>query len=556
MPWRGPEYPGEFPTLGYEVAQWVQDSCVVPDREDAGAPFLLTEEQLRFLLFHYALDPVSGRWRYERGSQLIRPRKWGKAPLSAVMVCAEAAGPVRFDGWDANGEPVGRSIATPWIQCVACSQDQVANVWRVLLPIIQLGSLDADIPDTGDTRINLSNGGRIEPVTASARSRFGQRTTFAVMDETHLWRASNGGHELASTISQNLAGTSGRFVETTNAFDPAEASVAQRTFESNDPHVFKDDAPAPHGSVRNVRERDKVLEAVYGDSIHSERNPRGWIDKRRIHVEIDALLELNEGATAERMFMNRKLASEGAAFNPERLLELVKPRQVPQGAIVTLGIDGARHQDALAVVATDAKTGYQWPVVIVERPEHAPEDYEHDLDAVYHAVAELVEGDKLLVWRAYCDDQYIVPLLERLQNRFGQKRFVTWHTGRQKNIAWAVRRYEEAIAAGDVSFHSDERFLAHLRNARRRMLTVLDDRQVQMHTLTKDHIRSQRKIDAAMAAVLSWEARGVLIESGVSLDDIATPQPQKPPDVYRANHAPAVGSFAPVVGVGGMSDME
>jgi hypothetical protein len=37
MPWRGPEYEGEFPTLGYEVAQWIQDNCVIPDREDARA---------------------------------------------------------------------------------------------------------------------------------------------------------------------------------------------------------------------------------------------------------------------------------------------------------------------------------------------------------------------------------------------------------------------------------------------------------------------------------------------------------------------------------------
>jgi hypothetical protein len=40
MPWRGPEYPGEFPTLGYKVAEWIQSYCVIPDREDAGQPFV------------------------------------------------------------------------------------------------------------------------------------------------------------------------------------------------------------------------------------------------------------------------------------------------------------------------------------------------------------------------------------------------------------------------------------------------------------------------------------------------------------------------------------
>lgn len=93
MPWRGPEYPDEIPTLGYEVAGWIQSHCVVPDRDDRGRPFVLTEEQLLFVLHHYALTP-EGKWVYQRGSQLVRSQKWGKGPLAAAIVCAEAAGPV------------------------------------------------------------------------------------------------------------------------------------------------------------------------------------------------------------------------------------------------------------------------------------------------------------------------------------------------------------------------------------------------------------------------------------------------------------------------------
>jgi hypothetical protein len=61
----------------------------------------------------------------------------------------------------------------------------------------------------------------------------------------------------------------------------------------------------------------------------------------------------------------------------------------------------------LAVVATDVRSGHQWPVVIIERPDDAPDDYEHDLDVADGAVADLIEGDRYVVWRAYCDDQYI-----------------------------------------------------------------------------------------------------------------------------------------------------
>ena len=311
MPWRGPEYPGEFPTLGYLVAEWIQAWCVTPDRDLRGTPFLLTDEQLRLLVYHYALTP-EGAWVYQRGSQLVRPQKHGKGPLAAAFVCAEAEGPVRFAGWDAAGEPVGQPWATPHIQITACSEEQTDNTWRAIQPMIELGPLgETFIPDTGLTRINLRSGGLIEPVTASARSRLGQRITFVVQDQTESWLRSNNGHWLADNQRRNVAGMGGRFLETCNAPDPAEQSVASRT--PAEPGVHIDDVDGGPGSVRNKAERRKVLSKVYGDSAQSKG---GWVDLDRIDAEIEALLE-HDPAQAERFFLNRKLASEGAAFDHE-----------------------------------------------------------------------------------------------------------------------------------------------------------------------------------------------------------------------------------------------
>jgi hypothetical protein len=52
----------------------------------------------------------------------------------------------------------------------------------------------------------------------------------------------------------------------------------------------------------------------------------------------------------------------------------------------------------------------------------------------------------------------------------------------------------------------DEDVRAHIRNANKQPLNVKDDKGVQMHTLSKDRDDSPNKIDAAMAAVLAWEA--------------------------------------------------
>jgi dGTP triphosphohydrolase len=181
---------------------------------------------------------------------------------------------------------------------------------------------------------------------------------------------------------------------------------------------------------------------------------------------------------------------------------------------VTLGIDGARFADALAVIATDALTGHQWPLGIWERPPSAPDDYEHPLDEVDGAVSEAFE--RWNVWRAYIDPQYIEGLVEKWQGRWGVKTVLEWRTNRPRQIAYAVRAYEDAMSAGDVSLADDADFLRHLKQARRQKLNVYDDQHRQLHTLNKDRPDSPRKIDAAMAAVLSWEARGDCVAAGAT----------------------------------------
>jgi len=508
----------EFPTLGYEVWSWIEDHCVIPDGEFAGDPFLLTDEQARFLLNFYRLLPA-GKFFHERGGQLIRPQKWGKGPISAAIICAEGQGPVVFDGWDAEGNPVGRPWATPWIQLTAISESQTANVWRALVPMVRLGSLSAEIPDTGETRINLPGGGRIEPVTASARSRLGQRITFALEDETHSWYESNGGRTLADNQRRNIAGMQGRWLETTNAWDPAEESVAQQTYESKEPGVYIDDVEPGEGSVRNKRERRKMLKLVYGDSAagSKERGIRPWIDLDRIDAEIRSLLE-RDGAQAERFFLNRKIAGESRAFSVAKWDALAEPREVKDGSLIVLGVDGARSDDALAVIATEVESGYQWPIGIWEVPKNAPEDYEHPFNNVDAAVEEAME--RWEVWRIYIDpgstQGNINHLVDRWQGRWGDKRVIDWHMNRQRPVAYAVRNYTVAINRGDLTHDGDEVFARHIKNSVKSRLNVRDDDGRHMHTISKDRSGSPRKIDAAAAGVLSWEARGDAIADGAT----------------------------------------
>lgn len=512
MPWREPEYAGEFPTLGVQVGEWIEEHCVVPDGEHQGEPYRLTAEMWEFLYWFYRLDPDTGEFVYMRGGQLVRPQKWGKGPFSAAIICAEAAGPVLFSHWDDEGNPVGRPWATPWIQVTAVSEDQTDNVFRALVPMIELGPLAELVPDTGETRINLPGGGYIEPVTASARSRLGQRVSFVVQDETHSWTQLNGGRRLADNQRRNLAGMGGRFLETTNAWDPAEESVAQQTFESSAPGVYIDDIDPGPGSVKNKAERRKMYRKVYGNS--------WWIDFDRVDAEVIALIDQGDAPQAERFFLNRKRATEGAAFDAERWAELADAGMVvPDRELITIGVDGARWDDALAIVATQVATGHQWPLGIWERPKDAGDDYEHPEDEIDGVMIETFE--RFDVWRAYVDPQKIEHLVDRWRGRWNtgrhqqRDRVVEWFTNRPRQIAFAVRAYRAAQSAGDLSHDGDSTFARHVANARKKLLNVRDEDGRQMWTLCKDRPMSPNKIDAAMAGVLSWEGRGDAVAAGL-----------------------------------------
>lgn len=510
MPWRGPERAGEFPTLGYEVADWIEASCAIPDGDHVGEPYELTDEQLRFLLWHYRLRPTaragmppSSAWAYRR-SQLVRPQKWGKGPLSSGMICAEAEGPVLFDGWDANGDPVGRPWATPWIQVTAVSEDQTDNVWRSLLPMIELGALKADVPDTGLTRINLPGGGIIEPVTASARSRLGQRITFAVQDETHSWLERNGGIRLADNQRRNLAGMGGRSIETTNAWDPAERSVAQLTFESKLPDVHIDYPTPAEGSIRSKRDRTKIFKRGYGDS--------WWVDLARIDADAVELIKRGDPAQAERFFANRIVAGADAAFDLDEWAACARSgATIPKGALVTAGFDGARRKDATGIVITEVATGLQ----VVHAVWHQGVDFEDEIDDSEVDEAMVSVFDYYDVWRLYGDPPYWEDAMDRWAGRWGADKVVAWATYRKRPMAAALRAFYTSISTQALGHVDDERYNAHIRHARKKTHPgMVDDDGIPLWTIEKDRHDSPDKIDLVMAGCLSWEARGDAVAAG------------------------------------------
>ena len=503
MPWRGPDHPGEFPSLGWLIGEWIEEHCVIPDGDLLGMPYLLTDEMWTFLVWHYRLRPDAegerwqSAWAYRR-SQLVRPQKWGKGPLSAAMICAEAVGPTRFAGWDADGEPVGREWPTPWIQVTATSEDQTDNVYRALRPMIDEGPLTDLIPDTGETRINVP-GGWIEPVTSSGRARLGQRITFSVQDETHCWTEANGGWRLAETQRRNLSGTGGRAMETTNAWDPSEQSVAQRTAEARARDIYRDHRVPPRPSLANKQERRKALRLAYGDSMGRGR----WVDIDRIDGEAVEIAEKDPGQ-AVRFYWNIPDAGQGAWLDGEKWGARAQPRDVEDGTAVVLALDGSDVDDWTAIRA-ETEDGYQFtPSYGPDRMPCVWNPAEHSGQVprleVRAAVAELF--DRLKVVRFYFDPPYWETEGDEWAAQYGEKRVIRFETYRPVQMHAAAERLVTDVVKVESGFTHDGCAITavQVRNARK------SARPGNRYVLKK--ASPTQKIDAAVTSVICHEAAG------------------------------------------------
>ncbi|MFF7991759.1 hypothetical protein ACFZDG_18440 [Kitasatospora xanthocidica] len=509
--WRGADYPGEFPTLGWSVGEWIEAHCVIPDGDRIGEPYLLTDEMWQFLAWHYRLRPDAtadrwaSAWAYRR-SQLVRPQKWGKGPLTCALVCAEAVGPVRFAGWDAAGEPVGRPWETPWIQIAATSEDQTDNVYRALVPMIDEGPLADWIPDTGETRINVPGGGRIEPVTSSGRARLGQRITFAVQDETHSWLDANGGWKLAETQRRNLSGTGGRAVETTNAWDPSEQSVAQRTAEARVTDVYRDHRIPPPASLANKRERHKALRVAYGGSAVGVG---GWVDIDRIDGELVEIAE-KDPAQAERFYLNRIVAGTAGYLDRHLWDARADHRELPpKGTRVTLGFDGSDIDDWTAIRA-ETLDGWQFTPMfgpdrlptIWDPSEHGGQVPRLEVDA---AVDELMRYYDVV--RLYADPPYWETEVDTWADRYGD-RVVRWYTQRAVQMHAAAERLLTDVVKKDSEFRHDgcPTTGVHIANARKAA------RPADRYVLKK--ASPTQKIDLCVVSILAHEARCDAVAAG------------------------------------------
>lgn len=521
------------------VPAWIERHCVVPDGWSAGRPFRLVSWQLEATANHWRVRPEAqvppGQPALEaaafvyRRSQVVLPQKAGKSPLSAAWVCVEAVGPVLFAGWARGGEqyvcrdhgcpcgwvydylpgePMGWPWPSPLIQITGPSQDNTDNVYRALRPMIENGRLSAVIPRTTEEFIRVP-GGEIVPVTSSANTRLGNPLTFAIQDETGVWTKQNRMVAVAETQRRGLAGMKGRAIETTNAWDPAEQSVAQRTFETHSEDVYRlmPQAP-PRLSYGNRVERARIHRAVYAGS--------HWVDLDVIDAEAQELLE-SDPHQAERFYGNRLVHGQ-AAWMPDGAWEAAEADvEVPQAAPVCLGFDGSKNNDWTSIRACTMDGHRFTPLYGPQRRTTTwkPDQWDGSIprSEVRVALEEIFRC--FTVVRLYADPGGARTVddpdgwdteIDEWSRAHGSEIVIAWPTYKVERMYPALRRYLSDVKSATTTHDRDPDASLCAANARTKAQS--GDR----YLLQKPD--QARKIDVTMADVLAYEARADALTAG------------------------------------------
>ena len=532
MPWK-PAEPGERPTLGWLVLDWIENHLIVPDGPSAGDPLTFTTEQARFVLKLYEVDPhfdgqpIRGRslvnGRLVRRAVLSRPKGWGKSPLVAGLCLAEALAPVVLDGWDADGQPVGREWHTlgfkPKVQVVAVSEDQTANTWDPLLEMAREGPVyDAYDIEPLDTFVNVPRG-VIEPATSAAKSREGFRPVFTAMDQTESWVPAVSGPKLAATIRRNLAKVQGCSVETPNAFEPGSDSVAEASFAAEAKQaegltkiatgILFDHREAPADT--DPADRDSLhagLSFAYGDSADVNG---GWVALDRIigdYWDPDT-----DPQDARRFYLNQVThATDSWLSQPELRAIVDTTKVIADGDTIVLGFDGSRKRshsvtDATALIGCRVSDGHLFEIGVWEQPTGpAGDGWEVPVLEVEAAVASAFERWDVI--GLFADPARWETRVAEWEATYGPKLQVKksndhpmhWWFSSPKALVRATEQLHTAIVQQECTYSGDSALTRHMLNARRRFSRA----GVQ---IAKDNPESSRKIDAAVAAILAWQAR-------------------------------------------------
>lgn len=506
-------------TLGWQIVGW----CSAYLRNDRDEPWVFTPEQLRFILWWYAVDE-HGKFFYRKGV-LQRLKGWGKDPLAAALALVEMVGPSQFAGFDDEGNPVGEPHRNAYVTVSAVSEAQTRNTADVMQWMVS-DRLKTDYGLSVGVERMSALGGRATIVfsASSFRSIEGRRPTFSILNEIQHWVAGNKGHSMYQTLNGNLTKSPNgvaRMLAITNAYMPGEDSVGeslrqayldQVEFDRKFPGkrigqtIYYDSLEADPAVSLEPETIVEVASQIRGDSV--------WLDPEAI---VGSFMDRSISvAHNRRMFFNQVVAQEDALFEEVEWDQCrVSDGELQPGDEVVLGFDGGKTDDATALIAKRVSDGLVVPVMIWEKPPASVETgWEIDRQQVDSYVHWCFKTFRVLafyadvaLWESYID-KWSDAYRDRLLIRASAKSVIGWDMrGGLEKITRMNESVMTRVFDGELRHNGNRVLRRHALNARRRHNRF-------GVSFGKESRESPLKVDAYAGLLLAEMAYRDLLESG------------------------------------------
>lgn len=340
---------------------------------------------------------------------------------------------------------------------------------------------------------------------------------------------------MADVIDRNAAKSAGgesRALSITNAYDPAEESVAQREREAYEAMesgrsmatgMLYDSLEAPPGAPLDAEQLPRILEIVRGDS--------SWLDTERI---ANTVLDPRNPPSRSRRFWYNQIVSPEDAWVDAKDWELCKahdgiPPLSPKDEIVLFG-DMSKSDDATGLVGARLSDGLLFVAGVWQAPpKQRRGTWMVPRGEVDKAAATVFKSYRVAAFWAdpshTVDDEsgerYWDALIDEWHRTYGgqlelwadsgEKRghAVMWDMAspaRQSQFCAAAERTATDITEHIVIHDGDLRLRTHVRNARRYPTRY-------GISLWKGHRESQRKVDLAVCAVGALMLRRLVLNN-------------------------------------------
>jgi phage terminase large subunit-like protein len=376
----------------------------------------------------------------------------------------------------------------------------------------------------GLTRIFLPGGGEIIPSTASNSAKDGGRETMVVFDETHLYTRPEL-KRMYQTVRRNLAKRKQAepwSMETSTMYLPGEKSVAEETHElakairegkTKRQRLLFDHREAPADvDLTNEQEVRLALQETYGPFAEV-------MDIERIIAEIYD--PRNDPADSRRYYFNQPTSAKDAWLTAPEWNTCQADITVNAGEEITLGFDGSRKRsrgvtDATALIGCRVSDGHLFEIRVWEQPDGpAGEDWEIPTAEVDYEVRKAFETYKVVGmfadparWESYIAT-WESDYGKNLKIKSSQNHPIEWWMSgnRAYLVVRAVEQFANAVVDRELTHDGSLALTRHVLNARRRAGRS-------GITISKAHPDDRNKIDAAVAAVLAYQARLQALSKG------------------------------------------